>query len=116
MPGSMRFQFEDTEGKVYRADIPEGSDHYSKFYNVQLGACTAFKNHQDLYILGVSVKQGTVEIDISSTFKIEIRDKHTAYVEKLQQAFGPEAPARNPNAKIYKLKNRPDWNEKNEKD
>lgn len=75
----MVFQFEDESQKIYRAEIPEGSDFYKKWYSVALGFRTASKQNQELWLSGVSVKPGTVEIQEDSDFKITTIEKNTAF-------------------------------------
>lgn len=75
----MVFQFEDENKKIYRAEIPEGSDFYQKWYSLGLGLKTATKQNEELWLSSVIVKPGTVEIREDSDFKITTVEKNIAF-------------------------------------
>lgn len=76
----MVFQFEDEDKRIYRAEIPEGSFFYNKWYSLGLGLRTVTKQNDELWLSNVSIKPGTVEVEEYSDFKITTVEKDTAFM------------------------------------
>lgn len=81
---SYLFSFVDEERRHYRAELSELDDKeiYSRWYNVILGFSTATRHRNDLWLIDVVLKSGTVEIDILKPFRIEIHGQGMAFLPK----------------------------------
>lgn len=96
----MKFLFHDTTPDMhhFKIDVPEGSDHWNKWYSLFLSAVRASKENHTLRLSNITTK-GVVILP-ESDFKYEILTSKTP-----KEVWTPpvELP-KNPNAKKYILK------------
>ena len=81
---TLKFQFQDERGKLYRAEIPDTSPFYANWYEyVALGYLNSEKMNYEFWLINADIKPGTVMLEEDPQFQFGTRpNKHKQFLPR----------------------------------